>query len=687
MIIDEEEFSVAEASPAATRPVRPALASWLAGAAQWLTGHELWLLAVASPFLLFPNRWTPLAFSLIPLTWICRRIASGRFTLRTAMDAPIVILVVMSLVGYAVSADAAMSGAKVWGMVLQAAVFYGMVNGVRTQRGILRAAGALLVATIALAVVSLVGADWSAVRLVNLPVVYDHLPRLIQNIPGSGVPRTSELFNPREVGATMGLLLPLPIALLTLGRQRRLRLLSIAALVVGFIILLLAQSLQAFLGVAMALLLIAAWRNRWFLVALPAFLVALGAGLLVYGPQRAADTLLSPDHLLGIGVVLRLDIWSRALAMVRDMPYTGIGLNTFPLIQTNFYPGYLLGAEPHAHNLFLQTAVDLGLPGLAGLLGLLLAFGFTIARAHRATTDQDRRAILIGLAGGVLAYGGNGLVDTVTLGAKPLAVLWLGLGLAAACLIVSRRESLQAGKLEGLKVETPEPANLQTFNLPTEKDAKDNSEIDQKPAVARKRPVGLALRPSLVVLVPLALLAVLMLNAVVAPADPPLNLGSIRAHKMALAARSGEPAPAQAWSTPEQDLQEALSRRPGDPQTYGLLGILFAWQGNYPAAIQALELRAALDAQDPMGRYAPFEALRRSLRGEQDSDRWDDTLRVYSQWATRFPDRAETYAQIAVVWDRFKGDPGQAAAVLRSGLEKRAGPQGLLTYYLAQVEK
>jgi hypothetical protein len=53
---------------------------------------------------------------------------------------------------------------------------------------------------------------------------------------------------------------------------------------------------------------------------------------------------------------------------------------------------------------------------------------------------------------------------------------------------------------------------------------------------------------------------------------------------------------------------------------------------------------------------------------------------------TRYPDRAEGYARIAIVWDRDKGDKAQAVAVLRAGLDRGAQPAGLLATYLAALE-
>lgn len=94
----------------------------------------------------------------------------------------------------------------------------------------------------------------------------------------------------------------------------------------------------------------------------------------------------------------------------------------------------------------------------------------------------------------------------------------------------------------------------------------------------------------------------------------------------------------------------------------------------------------ALDGQDTLHRYAPFEALRRAIAGEQGRDAWDDLLRVSGQWRGRYLDRADGYVRPAIVWRRHKGDLAGAAAVLNAGLQEGAHPEGILRYHLAQLQ-
>jgi len=78
----------------------------------------------------------------------------------------------------------------------------------------------------------------------------------------------------------------------------------------------------------------------------------------------------------------------------------------------------------HAHNIFLQTATDLGLPGLIAYLALL---GIAAAVAWRIDAQQG-----LPLLAALIALHIYSLTDALALGSKPGIILWTALGLLAA---------------------------------------------------------------------------------------------------------------------------------------------------------------------------------------------------------------------------------------------------------------
>ncbi len=87
---------------------------------------------------------------------------------------------------------------------------------------------------------------------------------------------------------------------------------------------------------------------------------------------------------------------------------------------------------PHAHNVYLQTAVDLGIAGLMAFVGLWLIVGWQAAQAYRRAPNGSARGAIAGLGAGRAAYLIYGLTDAITLGAKPLVLLWVTVGLIVA---------------------------------------------------------------------------------------------------------------------------------------------------------------------------------------------------------------------------------------------------------------
>jgi hypothetical protein len=83
---------------------------------------------------------------------------------------------------------------------------------------------------------------------------------------------------------------------------------------------------------------------------------------------------------------------------------------------------------PHSHNMFLQTALDVGLVGLAAYCAVL---GFLLIRANQAVWGPLRlaRSAAVGAAFSLAAVSAFGLADAVTLGSKVGMIQWMAGGL------------------------------------------------------------------------------------------------------------------------------------------------------------------------------------------------------------------------------------------------------------------
>jgi O-antigen ligase len=195
----------------------------------------------------------------------------------------------------------------------------------------------------------------------------------------------------------------------------------------------------------------AAWRlpdrRRWVVPALTVlaavtlfFALSYQAGAFV---QRVGTL---TQHRSDASFAWRQQMWGIGLEMVRERPWTGWGLGSFPVQQALFNPDsreqweILAGGatlSESAHNSYVTLAVETGIPGLALYLGVLLAFAGTALAAltrMRGAGRGRRRAFLAGAVAGVAAQAICAAGCPVWEYPECSLFLWLtlALGLAAA---------------------------------------------------------------------------------------------------------------------------------------------------------------------------------------------------------------------------------------------------------------
>jgi putative inorganic carbon (HCO3(-)) transporter len=144
------------------------------------------------------------------------------------------------------------------------------------------------------------------------------------------------------------------------------------------------------------------------------------------------------------GKMGRFELWSRSLYLIQDLPYTGIGAGAFePMLDTQF-PFYLHGAwVEHAHNLLIQVALDLGLPGLIAFVALLMLALWCARDAaliYRQAGQRALAALSWAALASLIALLVHGAVDaTAWIVSRGAFVLWAIVGVVLA---VHRRASL-----------------------------------------------------------------------------------------------------------------------------------------------------------------------------------------------------------------------------------------------------
>lgn len=417
----------------------------------WRTDGDAFAVCAAAPFLLFPTHLgVPVAVGVIASVALLRwRLGWNSLWPRTPFNLALLLLATMAAIGTAVSPFPDATFPKASGVILGLAVFRAVVISANSWQRIWLAVGVYLFTAVMLIGSGVFAAGWPD-KWPSVAMVTSRIPRLIGALPG-----TDGAVNPNALAGAALFLLPLLMSLvriafgfgygqrvegLSVRRLLALRLIVVALFIATSLVLVLAQSRTAWVALAVTLLVLLARAHRRVRWALAAVALATGLVIVAVGPTAVAERLWrteqtpTPGTGFELSVGDRSELWSRGISGVRDFPLAGMGLNAFRRLVQPLYP---LFTEPpdadvaHAHNVFLQTALDIGLPGLIAYVALLLIASLL---CWQLTSGQPTASTLLvlGVWGNLAAVHVFGVTDAIALGAKVGVLLWFDLALIAA---------------------------------------------------------------------------------------------------------------------------------------------------------------------------------------------------------------------------------------------------------------
>ena len=357
---------------------------------------------------------------------------------RTPLNTSIFVLLMMVVVSLFATFDLRVSLGKVFGVLLSVAVFWAIARWVGTPGRLDAAVEGFVLAGAALALIGVLGAKWIDKFSLFSPVIAA-IPRVIRGVPGA-----EQGFHPNEIAGCLVLFVPLQTAMLMekarrwFGRASLPRRNMVAAcghvllwlVTVGTLVL--TQSRGAWAGLFAAMVAFLAWHSRTTRV-LAALIAAAGVAFAAaLGPARLVNLAISQSGPgMASDVSGRMELWSRAVYGIEDFPITGMGMNTFRKLLPMLYPTFLTSADfdvAHAHNHFLQAALDLGIPGLIAYTSIWLIAAVLLVAVYRRS-ERPYRLIAGGLGAGLIAHFVFETTDAVALGSKAGVVWWLALGL------------------------------------------------------------------------------------------------------------------------------------------------------------------------------------------------------------------------------------------------------------------
>ena len=198
-------------------------------------------------------------------------------------------------------------------------------------------------------------------------------------------------------------------------------------------VLVLARSIGALAGVAVAaLVVLAVGLTRVRSRAIRAALVVVAIVALAITAGIAAAKLSGNDN----SITVRVATLRIGLAAVQERPWLGFGMNGFPhaaaRIERSLFGRELLELHPvdqpfSAHDAFMNVAVERGVGALIAFLGLLAVIVMSGLR-RSATGEVDRDVLVIGLLAGVIAFAAQATTENLFSYSKVSTIFWIMAG-------------------------------------------------------------------------------------------------------------------------------------------------------------------------------------------------------------------------------------------------------------------
>lgn len=287
-------------------------------------------------------------------------------------------------------------------MIIEPAIFYVLLRVTQlSDRDIARLVDVLLVAGALVAAIGL----FQYVRGGQGVVIAELGSRRLASVYGS--PNNAALF--------LGRCMPFGVAMFLLSPSVLRRVVAgIIVLIMGVAVVLTQSGGAILLGVpAGVICVLILWDRKRGLIAAGAVVVGLVALIPL---SRFIPRLQGALDLTRSSSLIRTQVWTSAINLLRERPLLGGGLDQFLYLYRSRYILPEAWREPdlsHPHNVVLDYWVSLGILGLAILAALQVAFWRSALAAWRRLRNADLllTAVIVGAMGSMADFLAHGIVD------------------------------------------------------------------------------------------------------------------------------------------------------------------------------------------------------------------------------------------------------------------------------------
>ncbi len=321
-----------------------------------------------------------LSLAVVAVLWITRLILERRFTfVRTRLWWPIIIFTLITLISVigSIDVDYSLRNIKKYTFI-SVFLFFAIVNNVRDLKDVKILLLALMISAGVFSLLALI--DYS----------------LFEPSFGS---RLSFRYLDKNLGrfsVFYDIVIPINLALIFITKDKIKRVLFGLVFLLSITTIFFMQMRASYLVIFLSLLAITfVYRKKLFV-----FMLIIPLLVAIMMPTnmvtRAREMFKFGDYMKSDGVLnYRIDTWKGAVRIIKENPALGLGVGKSNFGKTVKKFNDLNIPYDHAHNIYLQIAVELGLVGLAAFLWLFGSVFYHGFKHYLSLPKNDEKAILI----------------------------------------------------------------------------------------------------------------------------------------------------------------------------------------------------------------------------------------------------------------------------------------------------
>jgi O-antigen ligase len=244
--------------------------------------------------------------------------------------------------------------------------------------------------------------------------------------------------NPNVLGEYLVITIPIAFALFWITKRPLYKLIFGLIAVSLLPCLIFTWARGSWLGVALAIAIFALFKDKKLV-----FLGVIALAILPFIlPESILFRLESIGNTTDTSTAYRVSIWLGSLKVIKNYWLTGIGLGSGAF--SKIYPIYALSGASyalHAHNLYLQIFVEMGIAGIVSFLLMIFMFYKNILSTFSKTKDILIKTFLIACMASISGYLAQGLVDNIWYNYRVVLIFYIVLGLSSIAGKIVLKES------------------------------------------------------------------------------------------------------------------------------------------------------------------------------------------------------------------------------------------------------